>query len=116
MIIYRPVQPTEDLVMKIFLACGILGAALLLGGGAARAQGVTPSIQSEDAGATTGLGDSHRFHSADAASQHCPGDVIVWSSGVQLSYVLPGTPDYGQGAKGFYACQMEADSAGFTHK
>jgi hypothetical protein len=116
MIIYRSVQPTEDLVMKIFLACGILGAAFLLGAGAARAQGVTPSIQSEDAGATTGLGDSHRFHSADAASQHCPGDVVVWSGGVNLTYVLPGTPDYGQGGKGFYACQMEADSAGFTQK
>ncbi len=102
--------------MKIFLACGILGAAILLGAGEARAQGVTPSIQSEDAGATSGLGDSHRFHSVDAASQHCPGDVIVWSGGVQLTYVLPGTPDYGQGGHGFYACQMEADGAGFTQK
>lgn len=100
--------------MKNIILGGILlTAALGLSASAARAQGLTPSMQSEDAGATTGLGDSHRFHSADAAAQHCSGDVIVWSGGTDLTYVLPGALSYGQGSRGFYACQMEADDAGF---
>lgn len=98
----------------------IMGVALTLSmtvsAGIARAQSLSPSVQSEDAGATTGLGDSHRFHSPDAANEHCAGDVIVWSDGVTLNYVLPGSPAYGQGGHGFYACQMEADDAGFTQK
>ncbi len=72
----------------------------------------TPSALSEVAGATTGLGSSHRFATSDAASAHCPGDTVVWSTGPNLTYETPGTAGYGQG-KGFYACQAEADDAGF---
>jgi len=68
----------------------------------------------EAAGATTGLGSSHRFSTADAAAAHCPGDVVVWSPGHGLGYVLPGAPGYAAGEKGFYACKMEADDAGFS--
>jgi hypothetical protein len=70
------------------------------------------SQMSEVQGATTGLGTSHRFHSVDAAMQHCPGDTIVWASGKQLTYKMPSAPAYGTG-NGFYACKMEADDAGF---
>jgi hypothetical protein len=102
--------------MKHLAACCALAFGVVLGAGTARAETASPSVLNEDAGATTGLGDSHRFHTADAAEQHCPGDVIIWSGGEQLTYVLPGAPGYGQGGHGFYACQMEADSAGFTQK
>jgi hypothetical protein len=76
------------------------------------AQSMSPSAQSERQGATTGLGSSHRFRSAAAAADHCPGDTIVWLTGPKLIYLLPGAAKYGKGS-GAYACQMEADGAGF---
>jgi hypothetical protein len=72
----------------------------------------TASTQSEAAGATTGLGTSHRFKSEADAAAHCPTDTVVWSSGGELKYSLPGAASYGKGG-GFYACKMEADDAGF---
>ncbi len=72
----------------------------------------TPSQVSEINGATTGLGSSHRFHSTDAALQHCPGDTIVWSAGGAKTYYMSGDAEYGKGS-GFYACKAEADDAGF---
>jgi len=94
----------------VVLALGFLGAA-----GPALAQ-ATPSAASEVNGATTGLGESHRFASAAAAAAHCPGDIVVWSAGKGLHYRLPGAPGYGATAGGFYACKMEADDAGFSPK
>jgi len=70
------------------------------------------SQQSEAAGATTGLGTSHRFKTQQAASAHCSTDTVVWSSGTGQKYALPGAESYGKG-DGFYACKMEADDAGF---
>jgi len=70
------------------------------------------SSASEDAGATTGLGSHHRFASVAAAEAHCPGDTIVWSNGVKLTYrTVSGST--AKASHGFYACKMEADSAGF---
>jgi hypothetical protein len=94
----------------------ILPALTLVGGlgtaTVAMAQ-TTPSTASEDAGATNGLGTHHRFPTIAAAQQHCPGDTIVWSNGVNLTYhvVSAGAPS--TATKGFYACKMEADTAGF---
>ncbi len=70
------------------------------------------SQQSEVAGATTGLGTSHRFKTPEDATAHCPGDIVVWSAGPAQTYALPGADSYGKGG-GFYACKMEADDAGF---
>lgn len=78
----------------------------------AQSMASTPSQISEAEGATTGLGTSHRFASQAAAASHCPGDTVVWHSGPNLVYALPTSPDYGKG-KGFYACKLEADDAGF---
>jgi hypothetical protein len=72
----------------------------------------SPSSMSEAAGATTGLGTSHRFHSEAAAQAHCSNDTIVWSASPNLIYSLPSSPGYGKG-HGFYACKAEADDAGF---
>lgn len=95
-----------------------MSAAALLGGLAVGAMPAmaqsSPSAMSEVQGATTGLGSSHRFATADAASAHCPGDTIVWAAGKKLTYYMPGTPKYGASKSGFYACKMEADDAGFT--
>jgi hypothetical protein len=94
----------------------ILPALTLVGGlgtaSVAMAQS-TASTASEDAGATTGLGSHHRFPTVAAAQEHCPGDTIVWSNGVNLTYhvVSSGAPH--MASKGFYACKMEADTAGF---
>ncbi len=74
------------------------------------------SNANEAAGATTGLGSSHRFATADAAANHCPGDVVVWAPDHGLHYVLPGAPGYAHAGSGFYACKMEADDAGFSPK
>jgi len=76
----------------------------------ARAQ--PASQQSEVAGATTGLGSSHRFKTLEEATAHCPDDTVVWSSGPDKKYALPGFDTYGKGG-GFFACKMEADDAGF---
>ena len=76
-------------------------------------QASTPSAQSEVEGATTGLGTSHRFGTSADATDHCPGTIIVWSSGPNLIYQLPGSGDYAKGS-GFYACKDEADAAGFS--
>jgi hypothetical protein len=46
------------------------------------------------------------------ATNHCPGTIIVWSSGPNLIYQLPSSNNYGKGS-GFYACKDEADAAGF---
>jgi hypothetical protein len=72
------------------------------------------SAMSETAGATTGLGSSHRFASPAAASAHCPGDTVVWAPSHGLHYFTPDAPGYGKQGSGFYACKMEADSAGFS--
>jgi hypothetical protein len=95
---------------RILLACTVLAGSMGCAG-AALAQ-TSASTLSEDQGATTGLGSSHRFATAQAASAHCPNDTVVWSAGKKLSYVLPDSAKYGHGG-GFYACKMEADSAGF---
>ncbi len=94
------------------------GKALILAivcGVAAPALAQNTSSLNEDAGATTGLGSSHRFAAADAAANHCPGDVVVWAPAGDLHYLVPGALGYAKGA-GFYACKMEADSAGFSPK
>jgi hypothetical protein len=98
---------------------GLLGVALFgaLGAyGAALAQSPplasSPSSISAVQGATTGLGDSHRFATPAAATAHCSSDTIVRSSGPGLTYILPNAPNYGKGT-GFYACKSEADDAGF---
>jgi hypothetical protein len=72
----------------------------------------TASTASEDAGATNGLGSHHRFPTVAAAQEHCPGDTIVWSNGVNLTYHMVGGGS-GMAHHGFYACKMEADTAGF---
>jgi hypothetical protein len=93
---------------------GVLPALTLIGGlgTASVAMAQSSSSSSEDAGATTGLGTHHRFPSVAAAQAHCPDDTIVWSNGVNLTYhtVSGGS---GSASHGFYACKMEADSAGF---
>ncbi len=103
---------------------GLVGVALfgaLCAYGAALAQSPpmgstplanTPSAMSATHGATTGLGDSHRFATPAAAAAHCSNDTIVWSTGTGLTYTLPNASDYGKGT-GFYACKGEADDAGF---
>jgi hypothetical protein len=94
---------------------GILPAMTLIGGlgtaSVAMAQS-SASTASEDAGATTGLGTHHRFPTVAAAESHCPGDTIVWSNGVNLTYHVV-TNGSGAASHGFFACKMEADSAGF---
>lgn len=94
------------------LTVAVLAVALPFTQIMASAQSLSPSAENERQGATTGLGQSHRFGSAAAAADHCPGDTIVWLSGSKLIYLLPGAATYGKG-NGAYACQMEADSAGF---
>jgi len=93
-----------------FQTCAAVLALVVFVAPVAMAQ--TASTQSEIAGATTGLGTSHRFASAAAATAHCPTDTVVWSSGPGLTYQLPDAPGYGK-SSGFYACKMEADDAGF---
>lgn len=97
------------LTLPALAVAGLLGAAP-----ACRAQSMaqTPTQLNEVMGATTGLGSSHRFPTAAAASAHCANDTIVWSASPDLIYVFPSSPSYGKG-KGFYACKMEADDAGF---
>lgn len=94
----------------------VLPAVTLLGGlalsGAAMAQ--SASQQSLVNGATTGLGAHHRFSSAAAAKDHCPDDTIVWSNGVSKTYKMVGSDMTKSSGHGFYACKMEADTAGFT--
>jgi len=92
---------------------GIL-LAMAMAGSAGPALAQTASAASEMSGATTGLGESHRFASVAAAAAHCPGDTVVWGSSKGLHYRLPGAPGYGTTAGGFYACKMEADDAGFS--
>lgn len=94
-----------NLVGKMF------AVALLFSAAPALAQS-NPSQMSEVQGATNGLGSSHRFATQDAATDHCPGDTIVWASRTALTYRMPGAAGYGNGG-GFYACKMEADDAGF---
>jgi hypothetical protein len=98
-------RKTYGITAALGLACAIAAAPL------AAAQSMSGPSSSEAAGATNGLGASHRFNTADAAAAHCPGDTVVWASGTK--YRLSGTADYGK-KSGYYACKAEADSAGFS--
>jgi hypothetical protein len=102
--------------IALFGALGAYGAALAqsppMSATPAASMATTPNTVSATQGATTGLGDSHRFATPAAASAHCSSDTIVWSSGPGLSYALPNASGYGKGS-GFYACKGEADDAGF---
>src|ERR1700756_4981724 len=84
-------------IAKPGLTLALLAAAPLGVQTAAAAQPVSPSARSEEEGATTGLGSSHRFRTAAEAANHCPGDTIVWLSGPKLIYYLPGAAKYGRG-------------------
>ncbi len=97
--------------LKLGLAAALLAATAATA--SSTTENVSPSAQNEQMGATTGLGESHRFPTAAAATDHCPGDTIVWLHGPNLTYYLPDTAKYGKGA-GSYACKAEADDAGFT--
>jgi hypothetical protein len=101
-------------ISKRGLTLALLAPAALGMPTTAFAQPSNPSAMNEQQGATTGLGSSHRFHTAAAAADHCPGDTIVWLAGSKLVYFLPGASRYGKGS-GAYACRMEADSAGFRN-
>ncbi len=96
----------------LVLICAIGAGAAAVAQTSPQPQASTPSAQSEVQGASTGLGSSHRFGTVADATAHCPDDVIVWSSGPNLVYQLPGSNNYGKGT-GFYACKAEADAAGF---
>ncbi len=96
---------TWSVLPALSLVCA-LGA-----GSVALAQSASSS--SESAGATTGLGTSHRFKTVAAATAHCPSDTIVWTSSSKKSYHLSSSSYYGKTKHGFYACKMEADGAGF---
>jgi hypothetical protein len=100
------------------VALPAFGLLLALGGASsAMAQTTTapktPSAMSEAAGATTGLGSSHRFKTPAAATAHCPSDTVVWTSRSGKSYHLSSSRYFGTTRHGFYACKMEADTAGF---
>jgi hypothetical protein len=99
-------------ISQLGLTLALLVLAIFGMQSTASAQPSNPSATSEQQGATTGLGSSHRFRSPADAANHCPGDAIVWLSGSKLVYVLPGAATYGKGS-GDYACKMEADGAGF---
>ncbi len=97
-------------LVKIWVAAAALCAV------AAPALAQNASVLNEDAGATTGLGSSHRFATAAAAANHCPEDVVVWAPDHGLQYYMPGAAGYARSGAGFYACKMEADDAGFSPK
>ena len=93
---------------------GVLPALTLVAGlgTASVAIAQSSSTMSMSMGATTGLGTHHRFTTVAAAKDHCPDDTIVWSSGKGMTYHNK-TPSSTMAHGGFYACKMEADSAGF---
>jgi hypothetical protein len=93
----------------------ILAALTLIGsfGTTTAAVAQSASSTSEGQGATTGLGTHHRFPTAAAAKAHCPDDTIVWSNGSSMTYRTASSGPSGAAHQGFYACKMEADSAGF---
>lgn len=97
--------------ISMFGALGAYGAALAQSPPLAT-PAVSASSMSAVQGASTGLGDSHRFATPAAATAHCSNDTIVWSSGPSLTYALPNAANYGKGS-GFYACKTEANDAGF---
>jgi uncharacterized membrane protein (UPF0136 family) len=91
-------------------------SALAVAGGLIASTGAFAQSASQNSlvsGATTGLGAHHRFSTVAAAQDHCPDDTIVWSNGVSKTYkvVQAGSTKSGHG---FYACKMEADTAGFS--
>jgi hypothetical protein len=94
---------------------GVLSALTLIGGlgMASGAMAQSSSSMSLVQGATTGLGAHHRFTTVAAAASHCPGDTIVWSNGKSMTYHAVSSGASGMARHGFYACKMEADSAGF---
>ncbi len=103
---------TLSQIAKSGLTLALLVPAVFGPHPASQAQPSNPSGMNEQQGATTGLGASHRFRTAAAAADHCPGDTVVWLSGRKLVYDLPAAAGYGKGT-GQYACRMEAEDAGF---
>ena len=93
----------------------LLSALAIFGGIAISTSAFAQSASQESlvAGATTGLGAHHRFATIAAAQDHCQGDTIVWSNGMSKTYKIVQS-GAGSASHGFFACKMEADSAGFT--
>ena len=57
---------------------------------------------------------SDKFKTAAAATAHCPGDTIVWSSfSSGHVYHLPASKYYGKTKHGAYACEKDAAAFGY---
>ena len=52
------------------------------------------------------------FASADAAQQHCPGDMVVWVNLRSSVYHFRGERWYGRTKNGTFVCRREADAHG----
>jgi hypothetical protein len=66
------------------------------------------------AAAGTKLPASEEFKSVAAATSHCPGDTIVWSTlSKSKSFHLSASRFYGKTKHGAYVCEKSALAAGF---
>ena len=60
------------------------------------------------------LPSSERFSTAAAAAQHCPGDIVVWSTlSKSRTFHLSASKYYGRTKHGAFVCEKDAMAAGF---
>ncbi|MBB5373661.1 hypothetical protein [Acidocella aromatica] len=64
--------------------------------------------------AVTPLAKTSEFKTEAAATAHCPGDTVVWSTlSKSKSYHLSSSKLYGKTKHGAYVCKADADAAGY---
>jgi len=67
----------------------------------------------EFAAATPLLAEMPHFQFEQQAQQHCPQDAVVWATARLGVYNANGERWYGQTADGTFACQRDAEQAGY---
>lgn len=79
---------------------------------AAPAASTAPAAKPAVKHATARLPKADAFKTAAAASSHCPGDTVVWSTLRSKTFHTASSKLYGKTKHGAYVCQTDATSHG----
>jgi hypothetical protein len=75
---------------------------------------ITPVTKASNAKPTTPLAKSEEFSTVAAATAHCPGSIVVWSSlNKSHSFHVSTSRYFGKTKHGAYVCESDALAAGF---
>lgn len=104
----HPSAPLRRMLAAALLFTAASGMALAQTTGTMAPTGPAPASPTQK----LPLGD--RFKTAAAATAHCPGDTVVWSTfSKSKSFHLAGSKHYGTTKHGGYVCEHDALAFGY---